>query len=195
MKRLLSFLLLVSLFCLALPVSAQNKTVDFRLGVEKKLTGDTPDTAETFAFKLTGEDGAPMPREDTLVLTGADTGYFLPVTYTEPADYHYTIREVPGDAEGYTYDPNVYHVTVQVTTDDRGNLTASVYVSKANSDLKAEKIVFVNEYKADTPSDPGHEGGSPQTGDSFSWMTWAALGALSLMGLLGTAVQRSKQSV
>lgn len=65
---------------------------------------------------------------------------FSEITYTEAGEYTYTISEVKGDAEGVTYDENVYTVTVKVTDDGLGQLHAEIADQK-------QDIVFSNTYK------------------------------------------------
>ncbi len=197
---------------LATPAFAQTPQAAASLEVEKRLVGDTPPEQQTFTFVLEGQDGAPMPAQDTLAITGAGTGQFQPIVYTQPGDYTYTLREQAGTAERYTYDETVYTVTVQVTTDDAGALTANVSMAADGRSGKAAKAVFVNSYEKepeptpppdepgtpDTPDTPGTpdtpaQPPVPQTGDGTHNGLWAALLALSGLGMLLFALAGSRR--
>lgn len=201
-NRFLSiFLCFVIMTFAAVPVYADtdDQSVDVRLEIETKLSGDTPSTPETFTFKLEAKNGAPMPENDTLTLQGEARGYFSPITFTALEDYHYTLRQIAGNAEGYTYDATVYDVTVQVITDENGKYTASVYICEAGSELKSDKAVFVNVYKAPvvptdptSPTDPSG-GKPPQTGQTSALPFWITLGGAALLGLLATLALSGKR--
>ena len=198
------------------PVSAAS-SAQLQLEVEKTILGDRPAPQETFTFLLEPVGDAPMPEEDTVTITGSGKVTFPPITFDTPEDYHYTLREVPGDTWGYTYDETVYLLTVQVTTDNAGNLTATLYLSKEGGEGKADKIEFVNRYRAprpDTPEEPEEPVNpddtdppvdpqpkpptdSADTGDESFLGLWITLCALAVCGLAGTALlfieQRKKK--
>lgn len=76
------------------------------------------------------------------------------VTYTEAGDYVYIIREqIPSNqAKGMTYDESEYRVTVTVTDDQQGNLTASEpkiekKAAGAADYAEADAVVFENNYE------------------------------------------------
>ena len=76
------------------------------------------------------------------------------VTYTEAGDYVYIIREqIPSNkALGMTYDESEYRITVTVTDDQQGNLTASEpKIEKkeagATDYAEANAVVFKNSYE------------------------------------------------
>ena len=186
------------------PVSAA-ASAQLQLEVEKTLIGDKPVSQETFTFLLEPVGDAPMPEENTVTITGSGTVTFPPITYDAPEDYHYTLRELPGETWGYTYDDTVYLLTVQVTTDDAGNLTATLYLSREGSEGKADKIAFINRYRAprpDTPEEPVDPDDTtppvepePQpptdsvdTGDESFLGIWITLCVLAVCGLAGTAL-------
>ena len=50
---------------------------------------------------------------------------FRPLTFEIPGTYIYTISEVRGDDDGINYDPHTETITINVTDDGHGNLTAS----------------------------------------------------------------------
>lgn len=210
MKRMRLFgmiccLMAVAIF--ALPVYAATEPAVLTLEVEESVTGDTPSGAETFAFVLEGADGAPMPESDTIYITGSGSGCFLPITYTQPGDYSYTLWEQAGNTEGYTYDDTVYEVTVQVTTDDDGQLLISVCAAVEGSDVKSETIAFENQYRSvtsdtDEASDGTNEtsgntgktqSDTPKTGDASNFEFWIILGGVAFLGLIVTLVYSLKK--
>ena len=187
-------LCLAALLMLVVPSYAAGTDCTVRIEVEKELTGDRPGTNETFAFILEPEGNAPMPESDFIKIAGSGTGLFPSIVYTEPGDYHYKLWEEPGSAQGYQYDKSVFHVTVQVTTDDDGLLTATVYMSKDGSEGKSAAAVFVNQYTAPTypefppeePGKPDEPGDPPKTGDNRNLIFWIVLCFTGLMGMIGT---------
>ena len=200
--RLCAALAVLLVFLLWLtPVSAAS-SAQLQLEVEKTILGDRPAPQETFTFLLEPVGDAPMPEEETVTITGSGKVTFPPITFDTPEDYHYTLREVPGDTWGYTYDDTVYLLTVQVTTDDAGNLTATLYLSREGSEGKADKFEFVYRYRAprpDTPEDPvdptpNPPDGSANTGDESFLGLWITLCALAVCGLAGTVLLFVDQS-
>lgn len=76
------------------------------------------------------------------------------VTYTEAGDYVYIIKEqIPSNkALGMTYDESEYRITVTVTDDQQGNLTASEpkiekKAAGAADYTEADAVVFENNYE------------------------------------------------
>lgn len=76
------------------------------------------------------------------------------VTYTEAGDYVYIIKEqIPSNKEkGMTYDESEYRITVTVTDDQQGNLTASEpkiekKAAGAADYTEADAVVFENNYE------------------------------------------------
>jgi len=110
----------------------------------KKLTGRAIKDGE-FLFTLTAEDNAPMPEgAGNGTITAENEGEavnFGSITYDKAGTYHYTIREENGGLGGVTYDDSVKNVTVTVTDNGDGTLTAKV--SGAGEDA-----AFNNKYKA-----------------------------------------------
>lgn len=127
----------------------------------KKLTGKTL-AASDFYFYVDPQDGAPMgdfaPTGDSAALNPnqADGSIQLlkNVTYTEAGDYVYIIKEqIPSNKEkGMTYDESEYRITVTVTDDQQGNLTASEpkiekKAAGAADYTEADAVVFENNYE------------------------------------------------
>ncbi|MBP3381440.1 MAG: hypothetical protein J6L00_02245 [Clostridia bacterium] len=113
----------------------------------KMLTGKVMQAAE-FAFKLTAQTaGAPMPASATATNDANGNIAFGAITYAKAGTYVYTLAEVDGGDARYDYDKSVYTVTVTVTDNSVGKLSAQVALVKNN--MPATEIVFVNGFTPD----------------------------------------------
>ena len=126
----------------------------------KELTGKTL-TDNAFYFIVDPQEtasGSQAPTGDSVARNPnkADGSIQLlkNVTYTEAGDYVYIIREqIPSNkALGMTYDESEYRVTVTVTDDQQGNLTASApkiekKAAGAADYTEADAVVFENNYE------------------------------------------------
>lgn len=190
-KRLCGMALsLATIISLLLPVYASSEPVELSIEVDNIVEGDIPPLAENFTFILEAVNGAPMPESNTLTISGTDTGRFQPITYTKPETYHYTLHEVIGSSQGYSYDNRIYDVTVQVVTDETGMLYVSMYVNEQGSEFKSKTIKFVNNYEVATVKNP-QESKKPAnitTGDNTNLMFWSALSSITLLILIGQVV-------
>lgn len=103
----------------------------------KVLTGRDWKDGESFTFTLSAvTPNAPMPGEPSVTLTNTDqTNYtedqkvpfnFGEIEYSSVGKYVYLIQETRGTESGLNYSSAVYRVTVNVTDDGAGNLTASI---------------------------------------------------------------------
>ena len=143
--------------------AGQSDEVPAGFSLAKVLTGRDWLEADSFEFKLTALNGAPMPKDDdgetldTVTVSGKDAGAskkagekvafnFGKITYTEPGTYTYEVSEaVPeSDADripGMVYSGNKATVTVEVTDDTvKGKLVASATVANGT---------FTNAYKSE----------------------------------------------
>lgn len=94
-----------------------------QLSVKKALTGRKL-KAQEFEFELK-EDGKP----DVLQTAKNDAQgkvQFQAINYDKAGNYHYTITEKNNGLTGVTYDSSKVKVTVKVTDDGKGKLSASV---------------------------------------------------------------------
>ena len=92
-------------------------------------------TAGLFSFTLSQGDQVLQTVQNSL----SGKFRFDPITYTaaDLGDHTYTVREVPGDLPGMTYDDRVYTVTVRVSDDGQGGLRV---------ERTGEAILFENTY-------------------------------------------------
>lgn len=122
-------------------------------GLTKVLEGRDWTNADAFEFGLTSESGAPMPAARTATVRKADLDQgkaaidFGTIEYTEPGTYVYKVSEKHAGTtiDGIAYSKNVAEVTVTVTPDKEGELSAAVKVAWS----EAEVTEFKNVYAAD----------------------------------------------
>ena len=137
------------IFSLATKPTAVDTKTDF--GLTKMLEGRKWADTDAFEFELsaTSDNNAPMPDPATVTVTNADLDKgkaainFGKITYAEPGEYTYEVREVKGDAGGITYSKNVATFKVTVTVNAKGELKADV--EKTSGETK-----FTNAYSAKT---------------------------------------------
>jgi pilin isopeptide linkage protein len=114
-----------------------------QLSGTKQLTGKTIRDGE-FEFKIAAVTaGAPMPTDNIVKNIGSGFS-FGAITYTKAGKYVYTVTEVDGGKVNYAYDKSVYTVTVTVTDNSEGLLTATYTMTKDN--LPASEVYFVNSF-------------------------------------------------
>ncbi|OFK25293.1 hypothetical protein HMPREF2826_03090 [Olsenella sp. HMSC062G07] len=116
--------------------------------VAHKTLDGLPVDEGAFSFTLTGKDAAPMPTDaqgEVKTLANAAGGGidFGSIVFDKAGTYSYQLAEVAGTDESFTYDTHVEDVTVTVTDDGQGNLSAAV----AYSGGKASGPTFANATK------------------------------------------------
>lgn len=156
-RRLLLFCLLVIGFPLNVYAEADSAAVTLYVDQVFIKNSSTSDVNHVFSYDLISLDTGPMPQgslNSIYSFTAAGTGVkdIGPITFSDTGIYRYEIKgnqSVP--ARGYSYDTQVYSVTVYVTQTGV-NLSAEIVVKKSDGS-KAGSIRFVNMY---TPiaSDP-----------------------------------------
>lgn len=108
-------------------------------GLTKVLEGRDWTKEDTFEFGLTSENGAPMPKSTTAVATQGNKAIdFGEITYTEPGTYVYKVSEKNAGQtiDGITYSGNVAEITVTVTPNKKGELSADVQVTSGETEFK-----------------------------------------------------------
>ncbi len=115
-------------------------TVDTKasFGLTKVLEGRAWTNADEFKFELsaTSENDAPMPTSATATVTKDNTAIgFGEITYTEPGTYVYKVSEKNAGTtvDGITYSGNVAEITVTVTPNKKGKLSAAVEVTSGKA--------------------------------------------------------------
>lgn len=127
-------------------------------GLTKVLEGRAWTDTDTFEFGLTSENGAPIPESATAPVTASvtkddldDKGKavidFGTIKYTEPGTYVYRVSEKNAGTtvDGIAYSKNVAEVTVTVTPNKRGELSAAVKVTWSEADETEFKNVYTAE--------------------------------------------------
>lgn len=146
----------VPIFRNSYKADAVTLTGNTALAGEKTLTGREWKDGETFTFKLKnvskpdGVETAPMPEKDEVTLRKADVKdgkapiEFGALTFKKAGEYKYQLKEqVPSpEAAGMTYDKAVREITVTVTDNGTGKLTAAVTAVSGSK-------TFTNEYKTE----------------------------------------------
>ena len=117
---------------------------DVTIMAHKELLGATLADGQ-FAFQLTGMGS------DLRATNDAQGNVAFPhLLLTEPGTYTYELRELNDGQEGVTYDERVYVVTVTVSDDGLGHLSAEVSMDAADGAL-----TFTNTYTPPvTPEEP-----------------------------------------
>lgn len=113
-------------------------------GLTKVLEGRDWTNADAFEFGLTSESGAPMPAARTATVRKADLDQgkaaidFGTIEYTEPGTYVYKVSEKHAGTtiDGIAYSKNVAEITVTVTPDKKGELSAGVKVTSGETEFK-----------------------------------------------------------
>lgn len=127
-------------------------------GLTKVLEGREWTKEDKFEFGLTSENGAPIPESATAPVTASvtkddldDKGKavidFGTIKYTEPGTYVYRVSEKNAGTtvDGIAYSKNVAEVTVTVTPNKRGELSAAVKVTWSEADETEFKNVYTAE--------------------------------------------------
>lgn len=123
-------------------------------GLTKVLEGRAWTDADAFEFGLTSENGAPMPATTTAIVRKADLDAqgkaaidFGAIEYTEPGTYVYKVSEKHAGTtiDGIAYSKNVAEITVTVTPNKKGELSAAVKVTWSEADETEFKNVYTAE--------------------------------------------------
>ena len=107
----------------------------------KTLSGKELQDGE-FSFTLTGSDGT----DETVTNDGEGRITFSEIRFDKAGTYTYEVKENATDEAGVTIDSTVYSITVEVTDDGSGRLTATA----TGADITA--LDFANTYKANSTS-------------------------------------------
>lgn len=161
------------------PYTALDGTVPAKVVVN----GDKPEKAATFVFKL--DDGTEVKVE------GAGD-FQIPFKADKPGTYTVKVKQEAGKDAGYTYDAAEYVITLEVTSNEKGELTSTYKLQKDGKDYTGD-VIFTNTYKkATTPTSATQAknttsasgSNAPKTGDMTNiafYLTMAvAAGAVAL---------------
>lgn len=178
--------------------------VPFKLDVKK--TGEMDPGKETFKF-VVERFGAPVEYvlvQDTVETEGEKTydGKFVFTISANQAgnlSEGFVIRQVKGNAEGWTYDETKFYAT-PMFADTYTNVAGWRFLKyDENAELDynnpIEEIGFTNSYNAKKPVTPPapQKTESPKTGDSNMAGLWIALLFVSTASLTGTTLYSRKK--
>ena len=178
--------------------------VPFKLDVKK--TGEMDPGKETFKF-VVERFGAPVEYvlvQDTVETEGEKTydGKFVFTISANQAgnlSEGFVIRQVKGNAEGWTYDETKFYAT-PMFADTYTNVAGWRFLKyDENAELDynnpIEEIGFTNSYNAKKPATPPapQKTESPKTGDSNMAGLWIALLFVSTASLTGTTLYSRKR--
>ena len=173
---------------------AVTRTVTADPPVKKKVTGDRPLIAGTFAFTMesvlntAGVKTMPMPEgskdgKKTLTITGEGGKEFGVITFTKPGTYVYRITENKGSDSRYTYDTAVYTLTFDVERQE-DRLTLKLTITKDGKEMK--EIVFANRYRSPAKN-------WIQTGAGKDVLIAGGVLVVSLLGLAAMVLLRKRK--
>ena len=138
-----------------------NTKADF--GLTKVLVGRSGSDTDEFKFELTPEGNAPIPVSATAPVTASvhldDEGKaaidFGTIEYKEPGTYVYKVSEKNAGTtvDGITYSKNVAKITVTVTPNKKGELSAAVKVTWSEADENEFKNVYTAEHVESSVTD------------------------------------------
>lgn len=172
--------------------------------VKKVVTGDAAPKDDVYTFVMIPEDPkAPMPENDE-ARKGSNGSLFVDhigpgefefgrMTFDENdvgETYVYKISEVKGKDPHYTYDVQIYTLTVVVTMEERQVVIDATYTDANDKEIETATFEFTNVYEKEkkTPSP------RPKTGDGSKTTQWAGLMLISLAGLIATMTMARKES-
>lgn len=167
------------------PVSAQ-------VPAQVIVKGDAPAQAQDFTVQISGADGETvLPDQLQATIAGEGSAQFA-MSFTEVGLRHYTVRQVLGNAEGWTYDEQVYNVDVYCMwngQDSPDSLYTQVLVKNAAGE-KCEACMFENAYQA--PAQP-QVASMAQTGDMVG-VAAMLIGLVALAAVVAAVVAYRRRS-
>ena len=185
-------------------------STEYAVSVKKVVdvkSGTAPEDS-VFAFRMTPEDAsAPMPEDAdasvdsstgalTMEVTGAGE-YSFGKLYFDGSHcgntYVYTVEEIGKGEAGYTYDPNVFKLTIKVSAAEDG-LSLEAFITDDGGEHS--EMVFTNTYEKgktpDKPDKPGKPGKSTRTGDDNNVLLWMGLVVVSVGAVAGLVFLRKR---
>lgn len=147
LKPALWITLLFSIMLCAVPVSAEGNayTVSFPITVsnpDNKIPKHTK-----FTLVIEGPAHAPLPDPCEIIAEANGSYQFEPITFTEPGNYKYLIRQLVPDDSDLIADDKVYEIDVTVIRGKNGNLEGGMTLSDGTGTGKPNTILFSNNYK------------------------------------------------
>ena len=172
------------------PVTAQ-------VPVKVTTNDDAAAQDQQFVFEMTPADGeSAAPAESRVTVTGAGEASFS-VTFDRVGEHHYSLRQIAGSADRWSYDQQVYDVTVYCMWDEKtDDLFTRVIIEDAQG-YKADACTFDNHHDAPVaPEEPAEQEkkSMPQTGDMTNFGLVAVLIVLGVVAVCaGLYVSRRRR--
>lgn len=116
---------------------------DGSVTIKKELEGQTLD-ADEFTFQMKDLDGNVVSEAKN---DAEGNVAFGTIHFDKPETYKYTITELNGGLNGFTYDESIYYATVKVTDNGDGSLSAD-WTIENNAQEAIDSITFKNKYEA-----------------------------------------------
>lgn len=167
---------------------ASEYSLDVSVPVEVAVSGDMAE-AQDFTFVMEPAQGeAVLPAQQQIVVNGAGNAQFT-LHFNQVGEHHYTVRQLAGTAEGWTYDETVYDVTAFALWNQRNDTlfsTVVVYTPEG----KADACSFTNSYAApaaSAPARPEKAVSGVKTGDNLLFVA-LGVGAVAVTALAAGAV-------
>ena len=161
--------------------SSSPGTASYTPQVAKQVTGILPSADTMFRFILQAAadnpEGAALESQEA-VRAGAGTAAFGKITFSRPGTYRFNIWEEDRGEAGYTYDKNIWLLTVTVENVDGSlKVTSAVYSVPGTEITNTAAAQFVNQYSVAQVISSG-----VQTGDNAKILQ--TLAALLISGLV-----------
>ena len=213
-KLLVCFPLLLCLLMMKETVAAMGG-VSIELPVSQLLTVENsnneslPLNFNEFQYTLTAkEPGNPMPEGSTdgtygFTIKGEKEMDLPPMVFQSTGRYQYQLEQTGmGTNSRYTYDREVYTITVYIKDQGSGGLSAEVTAARSNGE-KVERMAFHNHYKTDggkayvpNPTKPtGHKStaNTVKTGDDTNLVLWAGLLLITSLYLAVIFIKKQRE--
>ena len=146
-KSLAAILTLAMVGAMLFPAAAfAQEPVSVTIPVEIRVSGSSVPADTEYKLVIEGLDHAPMPEANMITIKDGGSASFGPIQYTVPDDYQYRIYQDSEEKDRFTYDKTVYTITVQITNDSNGGLSANIIIGKEGSSAKSGDMVFNNTY-------------------------------------------------
>ena len=146
-KSLAAILTLAMVGAMLFPAAAfAQDPVSVTIPVEIRVSGSSVPADTEYKLVIEGLNHAPMPEANVITIKDGGSASFGPIQYTVPDDYQYRIYQDSEEKDRFTYDKTVYTITVQITNDSNGGLSANIIIGKEGSSAKSGDMVFNNTY-------------------------------------------------
>ncbi|MCR4814521.1 MAG: hypothetical protein K5879_06830 [Lachnospiraceae bacterium] len=148
----MSFFLFFAVFflCFAKPVYASDNYVPISIRIPFYCEQIAQKEEAFYEIRIRGiSENAPRPEEEKEIIQWGQ-GNFL-IFVTEPGTYRYRITQYKGTAKDVVYDESSFDVYVCVVDNGEGKLHHTLSVTKADSDIKPDTLLFANYCENSTP--------------------------------------------